>query len=285
MGQMGPREQESGRPRGAPETWVAAPCRPVSCAGSARPPSARVTVSVVLVTRDDEARLPLVLARLPHCIDELVVVDRGSRDDTVAVAGAAWPGVRVLLAGPIDRGRALAAGLAAARGDITVCLEPDGRFDPAELPRHLARLLDGADCTAAVPLGRGLGRCLPALAARPLHDRGLHEVAPAATAVWSALVPELASLGRGGELDALLALRALRSGRRVAELPSAGLGWEASAEPWRPVTLVRGLIGARLHRSGEGGGLLGPAPRELPVPAAAEPSGTHGRRWALPQSV
>jgi hypothetical protein len=57
-----------------------------------RPPQ----VSIVVHVRNEAANLPHVFARLPPGIDEVIVVDGHSEDDTIAVARMLRPDVRVL---------------------------------------------------------------------------------------------------------------------------------------------------------------------------------------------
>ena len=58
---------------------------------SGPPPDAagRAPLSVFLIVKDEAARLPRTLAAVKGLADQLVVVDSGSRDDTVAIATAA----------------------------------------------------------------------------------------------------------------------------------------------------------------------------------------------------
>jgi hypothetical protein len=56
-------------------------------------PEGRATVCACIIARDEEERLPQALASVSFC-DELIVVDSGSRDRTVAIARAA--GARVI---------------------------------------------------------------------------------------------------------------------------------------------------------------------------------------------
>jgi rSAM/selenodomain-associated transferase 2 len=83
-------------------------------------------ISLVIPTLDAAAELPATLAAVAGAapIDEIIVSDGGSRDDTAAIAGAA--GARVLTA-PRGRGSQLAAGAAAARGEWLFFLHADCR--------------------------------------------------------------------------------------------------------------------------------------------------------------
>ncbi len=96
----------------------------------------RATLSVVLPTRNVAATLPRILeSLLPHresgLVDELVVIDAGSRDGTALAAAAR--GVMVLdqdevLAefGPcLGKGDAMWRGLAATSGDIVAFMDTD----------------------------------------------------------------------------------------------------------------------------------------------------------------
>jgi glycosyltransferase involved in cell wall biosynthesis len=89
-------------------------------------------VSVIIPCLDEEAAIGrVVTAVLAQNIDEVVVVDGGSRDCTVERAKAA--GARVIIEPRRGYGRAIQAGIAAVRdnADILLFLDGDGS-DPAE---------------------------------------------------------------------------------------------------------------------------------------------------------
>src|SRR5690349_22052816 len=101
------------------------------------------TVSVVIPTLNEERNLPHVFARLPKGIDEVVLVDGGSVDNTVAVAKELRPDVVVVQQTRTGKGNALACGFAACTGDIIVMIDADGSTDPAEIPAFVAKLTGG----------------------------------------------------------------------------------------------------------------------------------------------
>ena len=94
-------------------------------------------VSAIIPCLDEEAAIGRVAAAvLAQKVDEVIVVDGGSRDRTVERAEAA--GARVIIEPRRGYGRAIQAGIAAVRddADILVFLDGDGS-DPAEFIRDL----------------------------------------------------------------------------------------------------------------------------------------------------
>lgn len=110
-----------------------------SGAGSTRP-----TVSVIVPALNEAANLPLVLRRIP-AVHEVILVDGGSVDDTVAVARQVLPAIQVVEQTRRGKGNALSCGFAAATGEIIVMIDADGSTDPGEIPQFVDALLDGAD--------------------------------------------------------------------------------------------------------------------------------------------
>ncbi len=106
---------------------------------------ALVRVSVVIPARNEEKNLPHILPRLPQDIHELILVDGQSADDTIATARALYPSVRLVHQAGAGKGDALACGFAAVTGDVIVTLDADGSTNPAEIPRFVHALMDGAD--------------------------------------------------------------------------------------------------------------------------------------------
>jgi glycosyltransferase involved in cell wall biosynthesis len=104
-----------------------------------------LTVSVVIPALNEARNLPYVFAKLPDGLHEIIVVDGNSADDTVATARRLRPDVRIVIQNRSGKGNALACGFAAATGDIIAMVDADGSADPAEIPRFVEALLDGAD--------------------------------------------------------------------------------------------------------------------------------------------
>ncbi len=107
--------------------------------------SSFLRVSVVIPTLNEARNLPLVLARIPADIYEVIVVDGHSVDDTLDVARRARPDARLVVQTRTGKGNALACGFAAATGDVIATLDADGSADPGEIPQFVQALADGAD--------------------------------------------------------------------------------------------------------------------------------------------
>ena len=92
----------------------------------------RVELSVIVPTLNAAASLSNSLAqfeaaRASGLVTDIIVIDGGSRDDSVALAQTAGA---IVVTGPPGRGRQLALGAAAAQADWLLFLHADTRLDP-----------------------------------------------------------------------------------------------------------------------------------------------------------
>jgi len=105
----------------------------------------KARVAAIIPVLDEQGAIASVLAAIPRgWVDQIIVVDGGSRDRTVAVARAA--GATVLVEPERGYGRACAKGAAAAIEDgaeILVFLDGDGSDRPETIPSLVQPILDG----------------------------------------------------------------------------------------------------------------------------------------------
>ena len=101
-------------------------------------------IAVIIPVLDEEGAIGPVLAAMPcGWVDQVIVVDGGSRDRTVAKARAA--GARVLVEQERGYGRACAKGAAVAiekGAEILVFLDGDGGDRPEAIPTLVQPILD-----------------------------------------------------------------------------------------------------------------------------------------------
>jgi len=193
----------------------------------AQPP----TVTVVIPALNEAENLKYVLPQIPTWVDEVLLVDGHSTDDTVDVAKELLPTIRIVYQEGKGKGAALRAGFAAATGDIIIMMDADGSTDPAEIPLFCAALLHGADFvkgsrflqgagTADMEFHRMLGNFAFVMSVRLLFGGNYSDLCYGYNAFWRRVLTTLELDGDGFEIETMMNVRALRVGLKVAEVPS-----------------------------------------------------------------
>jgi dolichyl-phosphate beta-glucosyltransferase len=124
-------------------------------------------VTVVLPARNEAELIEAAVLRVAEVLTdslasyEIIVVDSASVDDTGArVERLAHPDVRVLRMERPGKGAAVGAGLRAARGRYIGFMDSDLEIGPAEVPRFIQSLTEGADAAIATKVDRAEDRPL-----------------------------------------------------------------------------------------------------------------------------
>lgn len=97
-------------------------------------------ISLILPCYDEALGLPHVLQAIPGMVDEVLVVDNNSTDDTAEIARSG--GARVVLEQRKGYGSAYLRGFQEVSGDIIVTADGDGTYPVEDIPRLVQVLLD-----------------------------------------------------------------------------------------------------------------------------------------------
>jgi len=203
----------------------------VAVALKAVPDVDRCRVSVVIPTLNEAENLPHVFSRLPTDLHEVILVDGGSRDNTVEVARALYPTIRIVPQDGRGKGNALACGFAACSGDIIVMLDADGSADPGEIPLFVEALTSGADFakgsrrlpgggSADITRFRGAGNMALTGVVNVLFGTSYSDLCYGYNAFWTRCLPHLDVDCDGFEVETLINIRLARTELVVKEVPS-----------------------------------------------------------------
>lgn len=189
------------------------------------------SVSVIIPAKNEARNLVHVFSTIPVWVDEVVLVDGHSEDDTVAVAQKLYPEVRIVHQMGHGKGDALQAGFAAAKGDIIVMMDADGSTDGGEIPRFVAALVTGADFAKGsrfasgggsddITLSRRLGNKILSGLVNAFFGTRYTDLCYGYNAFWAEHLDKLDLDCDGFEVETVMNVRAAKAGLLIQEIPS-----------------------------------------------------------------
>jgi glycosyltransferase involved in cell wall biosynthesis len=122
-----------------------------------QPDKKKLSVSIVIPARNEAKNLRHFLPSIPADVKEIILVDGHSTDDTIAVAMALRPDIRIIRQTGRGKGDAMRVGFAACTQDVIVMLDGDGSADPMEIPRFVEALEKGYDFAKGSRFRKGGG--------------------------------------------------------------------------------------------------------------------------------
>ena len=186
-------------------------------------------VSLVIPALNEEDSLPHVLSAIDKDrLLEVIIVDGGSHDRTVAIAAA--QGARVIHEPQPGYGRACAAGVAVAQGEIIIFMDADGADDPRQIPDLIAPIVqNGADMVlgsrlagdispGAMPWHQKFGNWLSAGLIRILYGLPITDLSPFRAVLRSKLLElNMQEMTYGWPTEMIT--RSARQGWHIVEVP------------------------------------------------------------------
>ena len=108
-----------------------------------------MTISLCMIVKDEAANLPHCLESVKGCVDEILILDTGSRDDTIAIAESYGAKVNAMEWGN-DFAAARNQSIASATGDWILVLDADESLTAAG--RELLQQVQTGDAIADIPV-------------------------------------------------------------------------------------------------------------------------------------
>lgn len=222
-------------------------------------------VSLVIPAKDEAGNVPWVLSRIPNRVDEVVLVDGLSSDDTVAIAKMVRADLVVVTQTRPGKGAAVREGFSAATGDYIVMMDADCSMDPAEIERFVglldagsdfvkgSRFMDGGGTADMTYLRRVGNRGLLQLT-NILYGASFSDLCYGFVAFRRSILGELKLTADGFDIEMQLIARALRTGQRITETPSFEAPRRYGTSNLRAVPdgirVLRSLLRERFSRDG-----------------------------------
>ena len=199
---------------------------PFAVAGGERP-----KVTALVCTLNEAENLPHVLPKIPSWVDEVLLVDGHSTDDTVRVATKLHPDARIVQQPGKGKGDALRYGIEQAAGDVVVMLDAAGSMDPAEMPRFIAPLLEGYDFvkgsrfmkgggTADMERHRVFGNWVFTTLTNVFHGSRYTDLCYGYNAFWRDRFLAVGFSSDGFEVETEINIRIRKARLKVLEVPS-----------------------------------------------------------------
>ena len=192
--------------------------------------SAAATISVIIPTLNEAGNLPYVLNTIPRWVDEIIIVDGRSLDDTERVARVLRPDARIVQQTRRGKGAAIRAGLDAANGELLIIMDADGSMDGADIKAFRDALLAGADYVKGSRFRQG-GGSVDITRLRRFGDRGIcflirllfgakyTDGTFGYKGLWTDCLDSIRIDTDGFEVELLIDIRAHRAGLQIAEVP------------------------------------------------------------------
>jgi glycosyltransferase involved in cell wall biosynthesis len=191
------------------------------------------SVTVLVCTLNEEKNLPHVLPKIPRWVDEILIVDGHSTDNTFEVAKEIHPEVKVLYQPDRGKGDALRYGIQQASGEIIVTLDADGQTNPEEIERFINPLLNGYDFAKGTRLAQGrppnmsrhrwFGNKILAITSNILYGTKYTDVCSGYNAFWKKSWVKIRFPDEFG-YEPLIIIRVKKAGLKILEITSCDEG-------------------------------------------------------------
>ncbi len=190
--------------------------------------SDRPKVTALICALNEEASIPHILPVIPEWVNEVLLVDGHSTDNTVSVARELRPDIKVVYQPGKGKGDALKYGIGNSTGDIIVTLDADGSTAPEEMYKFVEPLLNGYDYVKgsrflnnrpSMPLFRQFGNWLLVTSANILYGTRYTDICSGYNAFWKRPIEKLNLSSNGFQIEQEMNVKVKKTGLKVLEVP------------------------------------------------------------------
>jgi len=188
----------------------------------------QATITALIFTLNEEQNLPSILPNIPDWVDEILLVDGHSTDNTVEVAKTLCPRIRVIYQPGKGKGDAMKHGFEHATGEILVTLDADGATDPLEMEKFVLPLLNGYDFAKGTRLlvrSEWAGRWHRYLANKAfviltnlIYGSKFTDLCAGYNAFWKSAIMKVPFSDNGFENEPLMYIRSVKVGLKITEV-------------------------------------------------------------------
>lgn len=195
-------------------------------------------VSVIICAMNEEQNLPYVIPKIPEWVNEIILVDGHSTDNTVSIAKDLRPGIRILNQPGKGKGDALKYGVQQAKFGIIVTLDADGETPPEEIDEFIKPLISGYDLAKGsrlyrrrppkMPLYRWFGNKILSLTCNVFYGTRFSDICDGYNAFWRNKFLQLdlscQTKELGCSMEQRMIVRAKKAGMKIKEVPHSSHG-------------------------------------------------------------
>lgn len=190
-------------------------------------------VSLIIPTMNEEGAIGRVLAEVPkRIVDEIIVIDGHSKDNTVAEAKEQLRKGKdkFILQKQKGFGNALLEAFKKASGDLIIIMDGDGSQNPKDIPRFLKKIKEGYTYVMGSRYGRGgrsdddtiirlIGNRAFTFLTNLIHGTKVSDSLYLFIAINAKDVKRLKLSSPGIEICVEIPIKAHRAGLKFAEIP------------------------------------------------------------------
>ena len=188
-------------------------------------------VAIIIPTLNEEKNLLRIISNLIHLNYRLVFVDGKSTDNSLSVIRTLCPDVTVLIQKGEGKGSAIIEALNHIEEEFVLTIDADGSHDTNEIDRFIRKLNEGFDVVAGSRYLRGggsedltavrkIGNKVLVKITNVLYGSRLTDLCYGFRAYRTECLRSLDLKCSGFNIDAEIMAKSLKSGLKVAEVPS-----------------------------------------------------------------